>query len=146
MDVARCYDSITPEAVGVALRALGVPLAAGEEIVRLLDVFRGAGVSGIPIGPEPSAILANAVLAGVDERLRSRGLHFVRWVDDFVLSARSLGALGAGELAVEAALAEVGLVPNPAKHHRFQDPGQAKAFVLRRGAGAASALEILLER
>jgi len=145
MDVSQCYDSITPEAVGAALLRFGVAHAASGEVVRVLGVFREAGVHGIPIGPDPSAVLANAVLAGVDEQLRRRGLNFVRWVDDIVLSARGQGALGAGELAVEAALADIGLASNPAKHHRFLDLGTARAFVLRRSVEAGSTLEILTE-
>lgn len=143
MDVSQCYESITPEAAGRALGNLRVSHAATREIVGLLGVFRQAGVRGIPVGPEPSAVLANAVLAAVDERLRDQGVAFVRWVDDLVLSASCVSELGAGERAVEAALAEMGLASNPAKHHRFADPEAARAFVLRRGVGAGSTLEIL---
>lgn len=145
MDVSTCYESITPQVAGRALGHLGAPHDATREIVRLLEVFRDAGVRGIPVGPAPSAILANAALAGVDERLRGRGVPFVRWVDDLVLSASCTAALGVGERAVEDSLAEMGLASNPTKHHRFADPETARAFVLRRGAGAGSTLEILAE-
>lgn len=144
MDVSQCYESITPEAAARALGELHVSDAAVREVVGLLGAFRRAGVPGIPVGPEPSAILANAVLAGVDEGLRGQGVAFVRWVDDLVLSPSHPAALGAGERAVETALAELGLVSNPAKHHRFADVEEARASVLGRGAGAGSTIEILV--
>jgi len=143
MDVSQCYESITPEAAGRALARLGVSHAAAWEIVRLLDIFREAGVRGIPVGPEPSAVLANAALAAVDERLRGQGVPFVRWVDDLLLSSSRPATLGAAERAVEESLAELGLVSNPTKHHRFADPEAARAFVLRRGPEAGSTLDIL---
>jgi hypothetical protein len=143
MDVSRCYDAITPEAVGAALEASGSSYSDGGEIVRLLRLFRNAGVPGIPVGPDPSAVLANAVLAAVDETLRGGGFRFVRWVDDLVISAPSSRDLGAGELAVEAALARIGLSSNARKHHRFEDPEAAGAFVLRGRGRAGSGLEIL---
>ena len=143
MDVSRCYESITPETVGKTLGALRVSHAAVVEIVGLLGVFRQAGVTGLPVGPEPSAILANVVLAAVDEELRAKEVAFVRWVDDLVLSAPGAASLAAGERAVEMALAEMGLVSNPEKHRRFVDPGAARAFILGRGTGASGALEII---
>jgi hypothetical protein len=136
MDVVRCYDLIAPEVVGAALEASGASHADGEEIVRLLRLLRDAGVEGIPVGPDPSAVLANAVLAAVDETLRRDGFRFVRWVDDLVISGPGSRHLGAGELAVESALARIGLTSNAAKHHRFQDPEIAGAFVLREGGGS----------
>ncbi|MEA2557236.1 MAG: hypothetical protein QOG88_774 [Actinomycetota bacterium] len=136
MDVVRCYDLIAPEVVGAALEASGASHADGEEIVRLLRLLRDAGVEGIPVGPDPSAVLANAVLAAVDETLRRDGFRFVRWVDDLVISGPGSRDLGAGELAVESALARIGLTSNAAKHHRFEDPEMAGAFVLREGGGS----------
>ena len=146
MDVLQCYDSITPEAVGVALVRLGVPDHAGRQIVHVLHAFREAGVPGIPVGPEPSAIIANAVLAAVDETLRRRGLGFVRWVDDVVLAGRDAHAVELGVRAIEATLAELGLESNPSKHHWFVDPEMAGAQILGPGAQAPSSIGILTGR
>ena len=67
MDVTTCYDTITPEVVEDALGGFDVSSSARREIVDVLRIFRDAGVPGIPVGPDPSAILANAVLASVDD-------------------------------------------------------------------------------
>src|SRR5205807_804496 len=87
-DVRRCYPSITPGTVAGALEELG---ACGEDVravVALLDRFQEEGVSGLPVGPDPSAVLANAVLASVDRTLERLGCRHVRWVDDVWASAR----------------------------------------------------------
>jgi hypothetical protein len=53
----------------------------------------------LPVGPEPSAVLANLVLAGADRTLREAGAPHIRWVDDFVVftagRAQSIRALDA---------------------------------------------------
>jgi hypothetical protein len=78
-DVRSCYPTISPAAI---LRSLG-PVAG--PVVALLERFVDAGVRGLPIGPDPSAILANAVLTGLDDALRRSGVRHLRWVDDIVL-------------------------------------------------------------
>ena len=45
----------------------------------------------MPIGPVGSAVLANAVLARVDDALGS--FHFIRWVDDYLIALPSEKAL-----------------------------------------------------
>ncbi|HET9671427.1 MAG TPA: RNA-directed DNA polymerase [Actinomycetota bacterium] len=75
-DVRDCYGSI---AAGVVSRLLG-PAADGA--VALLRRFADDGPDGLPVGPDASAILANVVLAGLDEALRAAGVRHVRWVDD----------------------------------------------------------------
>lgn len=83
-DVADCYGSIGPGAVERALRAARVPTETTERITALLDRFAGAGVPGLPVGPTPSAVLANAVLGPVDRALVATGVLHARWVDDVV--------------------------------------------------------------
>ena len=78
-DVRSCYPAISPATV---LRTLG---PAGAPAARLLERFADAGVRGLPVGPDPSAVLANAVLAPLDEALRRAGVAHVRWVDDLVV-------------------------------------------------------------
>ena len=62
---------------------------AVEEILideaTLLRRIARAGTPGLPIGPEPSAVLANAVLATADAAATHAGVRLLRWVDDVVL-------------------------------------------------------------
>jgi Reverse transcriptase (RNA-dependent DNA polymerase) len=44
---------------------------------------------GIPVGPYASRILGEAILIDVDATLQSRGIDYVRWVDDYNIFSRS---------------------------------------------------------
>jgi len=110
-DIRDCFASIRPNVVTDALRALGASPEDVRGIGRLLDRFERDGVRGLPVGPEPSAVLANAVLASVDRTLAGEGLSHVRWVDDVVLEPRAdpaaaLEAFRAGAAAVGLRAAE----------------------------------------
>jgi Reverse transcriptase (RNA-dependent DNA polymerase). len=56
-----------------------------RDLLALLARLQDEGVKGLPIGPEPSAVLANLVLAEGDRALREASAPHVRWVDDFVV-------------------------------------------------------------
>lgn len=79
VDVRDCYGSISPE----TLAGLLGPEAA--HAVAFLRRLHEQGVRGLPIGPEASAVLANAVLSEMDRVVRSTEARHLRWVDDFVL-------------------------------------------------------------
>jgi hypothetical protein len=111
-DVAECYDSIRPEVVAASLRAVGAdPL----ELVRLLHELADHGVPALPVGPEPSAVLANAVLARVDLAVAAAGVPHVRWVDDIVAFAPGRRSAVRVTGAVRRQLEAMGLRPNEAK-------------------------------
>lgn len=54
---------------------------------KLLYRFAGGTSYGIPIGPAASRVLAEAVLIDVDSTLISKGVEFIRFVDDYVIIA-----------------------------------------------------------
>lgn len=93
-DVRDCYGTISP---GTIASLLGPEAGHAVAFLRRLQEH---GVRGLPIGPEPSAVLANAVLSELDRAIRSTGARHVRWVDDVVLWGayaeirRALCALG----------------------------------------------------
>lgn len=82
-DVRRCYASISPSTVERTLDDLGVGSAA--TVAGFLSRLERAGGRGLPVGPEASAVLANAVLARADEALHAVGVEHLRWVDDVVI-------------------------------------------------------------
>jgi hypothetical protein len=88
LDVADCYGSIRPEAVEAALEALGAGRAT--HLIRFLHELAERGVPGLPVGPDASAVLANAVLRRVDLAVTASGAHHVRWVDDLVIEVGSV--------------------------------------------------------
>lgn len=87
-DVRACYASIGPAVVEASLRRLLVGSRDAAEVGRFLRRLGELGVRGLPIGPEPSAVLANAVLSAVDRATQRRGWAHVRWVDDVAIAFR----------------------------------------------------------
>jgi Reverse transcriptase (RNA-dependent DNA polymerase) len=136
-DVADCYGALEPAVVIGRLRAAGgVPSTLGP-LERCLRAMAERGTPGLPVGPAPSALLANVALAGVDERLRAAGLRHLRWVDDLVIfcegrrdTARAFDALRRG-------LDDLGLRPNLPKTAVLHDRGAIGTRLLH-GAGISS--------
>ncbi|HSL12178.1 MAG TPA: RNA-directed DNA polymerase [Actinomycetota bacterium] len=120
-DVAECYASIAPEAVGRALARAGVDRATVDALVRWLRELAAVGVEGLPIGPEPSAILANAVLGVGDRSLDGAGVRWFRWVDDWVIVADGMPAAERALSALARGLEIEGLTLREDKTHRFPD-------------------------
>lgn len=112
-DVRRCYASISPSTVARALEDLGV--GAAGEVGAFLTRLEGAGGRGLPVGPEASAVLANAVLARADEALRSAGIEHLRWVDDVVIAADGPAEAGRAISVLADAVAGLGLRLNETK-------------------------------
>jgi hypothetical protein len=108
VDVRRCYASIDPAVVEGSLHDLGRNEVAG--VLRVLGRLERRGIRGLPIGPHPSAILANAVLGGMDRAIRRAGARHVRWVDDVAIAAPTEAASARAIEAARDALAAIGLV------------------------------------
>lgn len=124
-DVHECFSSITAGLVERSLGEVGAPAARIEVVLRVLRELHAHGVTGLPIGPAPSAPLANAVLAGVDQALRSEGIGAARWVDDVVAVGQSRSQALRAYDAFHRALAERGLRANPAKTEVIDHPDTA---------------------
>ncbi len=84
-DVRDCYGSIRPGALESSLRRAGVSREAAARAARAAGAWNEQGIPGLPVGPEPSALFANAVLGSADSALRRAGLRFARWVDDLLV-------------------------------------------------------------
>jgi hypothetical protein len=108
-DVRDCFGSIDER---VLRRALG---DRADDVVAVLRTLWDEGVRGLPVGPDPSAILANWVLAPVDQAVREAGGSPTRWVDDWLVPVRDLRSGEAVLRAVERSLKRIGLEAHPAK-------------------------------
>lgn len=119
-DVQGCYAAITPERVEDALVRLGCGgIARG--VAATVRAFERSGVVGLPVGPEPSAVLANAVLAHVDASLDAGGFRHLRWVDDLLVAASGPSSAASALRTLESALGEIGLMV-AAEKTRVVDP------------------------
>ena len=86
-DVAACYPSIRSPVLARSLSRIGVDPSDAHAAADMLDGWGSEGYPGLPIGPEASAVMANAVLLRVDEALG--GAPVLRWVDDYLIGAPS---------------------------------------------------------
>jgi len=112
-DVRRCYASISPSTVERVLGELGV--GSASEVGAFLSRIEHAGGRGLPVGPEASAVLANAVLARADEALHAAGVAHLRWVDDVVIAAAGPTDAERAVAVLADAVAELGLRLNERK-------------------------------
>ena len=117
-DVADCYPSIGERAIRMASSwAEGEP----EPLLAFLARVRAAGSGdGLPVGPGPSAAIADAVLSIADERARAAGLVPVRWVDDVVFAGDG-GQVARAARAWGTALRELGLREHEGKRRTVRD-------------------------
>jgi hypothetical protein len=120
-DVRECYASITRGSVADAVARLGAPDAV-RALLAMLDRFHAYGGEGLPIGPEASAVLANAVLAAGDRAIAATGVPHVRWVDDVLIFATGRDDARRAFDAWRRSLEEVGLEANSAKTTIDTDP------------------------
>jgi hypothetical protein len=121
-DVRACYRSIRPDVVGRALRAAGCDAFRSASVVAFLRRLEAIGVVGLPIGPEPSPVLANAVLAAVDRSLAAAGVRHLRWVDDVVAAAAHPDDAERVLAVIERALRPLALQLNRSKTRVVVDP------------------------
>ncbi|MBI3648222.1 MAG: RNA-directed DNA polymerase [Actinobacteria bacterium] len=122
-DVRECYGSIGPALVEGTLSRIGGGRREVAALVRLLDRVSQGGVRGLPVGPDPSAVLANAVLSPVDLAIARTGALHLRWVDDVAIFAQDGRAACTALEAAEGALDQLGLVLRGRKT-RILAPGQ----------------------
>ena len=108
-DVRDCFARIRPRVVAEVLAAMGCRREDIRDVESFLSSLEPSGVHGLPVGPEPSAVLANAVLSVADRFITESGGRYVRWVDDYLVAADGGGH--ARELldGLRLSLAEVGL-------------------------------------
>lgn len=112
-DVAAFYPSVTPGTLAGALSAAGADPHDARLAADMMDGWGSEGHPGLPIGPPASAVLANAVLWGVDRSLGP--FPFLRWVDDLLIALPGDGAAAEVLERFDEALGRVGLRRNEAK-------------------------------
>ncbi len=128
-DVEDCYGSIGRSTVMAALRRLGLDAADAGQVGSVLADLQRRGVRGLPVGPDASAILGNAVLLEVDQALAREGFTFLRWVDDVAVFAPNQEVAMRAQHVFRQALANLGLRVNEAKT-TVVDPGGARGRLL----------------
>ncbi len=99
---------------------------------------------GVPVGSDASRILSEAILLGVDRKLKADGIVFVRYVDDFRIFAESRAeALKAIEVLTNL-LADEGLSLNSRKTevYKIVDPEEITQFANRFAGGEHEKIDL----
>jgi hypothetical protein len=122
-DVRDCYGSISPETIAAHLGS------EAAHAVAFLRRLQDRGGRGLPIGPDPSAVLANAVLSEMDRTIRHAGAQHLRWVDDLFLWG-SRTDIGRALAALDDRAGRVGLELHPTKTRLLADRQEASAVAL----------------
>jgi hypothetical protein len=135
-DVREFYGSVSFDALARSLTRAGITADEISCLGRLLAWFREDGVVGLPVGPDPSAVLANSMMAGVDQTLREAGVLHMRWVDDFVAFVPDPAHARRASSELRRALADVSLELNDEKTLTIEDPREARSILLKRGSPA----------
>ncbi len=82
-DISDFYNQISHEVLRRSLEDVGVSPDRAANLTRILRGISGGRDRGIPVGPHPSALLAECMLIGVDRFLTRKGARFTRFNDDF---------------------------------------------------------------
>ncbi len=89
-------------------------------------------LSGLPIGPEPFAILGSFFLEPVDRAMRARATWFLRYMDDMTYGCdHDLAQSNHGYELLDEALADLGLVRSTSKSHPANNPTDALELISR---------------
>lgn len=88
-DIADFYHRIYAHRLENALAASTPKNSHVKSIMHLISGWNGSESFGIPVGNQPSRLLAEAALIDVDEAMLAEGITFVRFNDDYRIVARS---------------------------------------------------------
>jgi len=88
-DIADFYNQISLHRVESALYTANLARPRVDTIHEFLLALNLKQSRGLPVGPLPSILLAEALLTDVDNFLLRRGASYVRYVDDFRIFCRS---------------------------------------------------------
>lgn len=121
-DVSRFYHSLYTHSIPWALHTKPVAKAnrsqvlLGNQIDRFVRDGQDGQTVGIPVGPDTSLVLAEIVLAQVDQLLVSHGVtNGFRIIDDYEIGTRTLGEAEETIAVLQASLSEYELHINGPK-------------------------------
>jgi hypothetical protein len=137
-DVRDCYPSMGERALEA--------VACSDQLRTFLRGVADAGVRGIPVGPDPSAILGNGVLAYADRAAAAGGCRPIQGGEEVVRGVAGRRPVIRAFDAWRRALGELGLEAHDGKTRLFTDVGEALVKIGSLGrSGVTSAHGIIPE-
>lgn len=88
-DIADFYNRLYLHRLENSIAASTCPSGTGKTVETFLLALNGKASQGIPVGPASSIVMAEAVMADVDQFLSNRGVLHARYVDDFRIFSNS---------------------------------------------------------
>jgi hypothetical protein len=82
LDLTDFYNQVSHHSLENQLTRCGLAAPATKILMNLLKSSTYAVSKGIPVGPHPTHLLAEASLIPIDELILQRGLKYCRYVDD----------------------------------------------------------------
>jgi len=89
IDIADFYNQISHHRIENVLELANISQERSKNVEAFLDALTTKFSKGLPVGPIPSIVLAEACLDDVDKRLLSKNVKFTRYVDDFRIFCES---------------------------------------------------------
>lgn len=126
-DINQFYPSIYTHSIpwalhGKAFAKANIGNTLGDAIDRAFRNQQSGQTIGIPIGPDTSLIIAEAVLAAVDEGLAPHQPRGLRYVDDYEIGFQTLAEAESTLTDLQGLLAEYELYLNPRKTGIVEGP------------------------
>lgn len=88
-DISNFYPRINHHKLENELRRIDTGNLVTKQILRMLSAFSGTISYGLPVGGPASRILAELALNHTDFHLKSRGIVFCRYADDYTVFCES---------------------------------------------------------
>lgn len=101
-DVKHYFGSVDHHVLLARLGEWRCDLDAISLVTNVIREWSRGGLAGLPIGPELSAVLGNALLLPVDHALEGEGQSHYRYMDDVVVVGRDLSPARLTEVVDEA--------------------------------------------
>lgn len=128
-DISRFYHSIYTHSVAWTYHTKDVAkknrsnVLFGNLIDKHLQDSQDGQTIGIPIGPDTSLVIAESILARIDERLKERGITSgLRYIDDYYLGFNTIGEAESALTLMQELLNEYELAINSLKTEVIQLP------------------------
>ncbi len=126
-DINQFYPSIYTHSIpwalhGKAFAKANIGGTAGDDIDRAFRNQQDGQTVGLPIGPDSSLVIAEALLAAVDVALAPRQLRGLRYIDDYEIGFRTLAEAESTLTELQGLLAEYELYLNPRKTGIVEGP------------------------
>ncbi|WP_437732100.1 RNA-directed DNA polymerase [Sorangium sp. So ce1335] len=133
LDITDFYNQISHHSIENQLTRCGLSAQDVKILMNLLKSSTASVSKGIPVGPHPTHLLAEASLIPIDELMTQRGFDFCRYVDDIHVFCDNEETAQVALFAIAGALDQYHkLTPNRSKTQivpaaKFQKIARAKA-------------------